>query len=147
VAGASEEPSDLEADLGEVAGVEIVLCRVQLTADAVVLHLRGRRSAVTDALDTAYRIAFAAWEPEALAAARRGERPPDPPPQPGTVLSTIALRLHDDARTSYRILGSQAAGTGTEWDAIWRFGPQPPPEATRLSVTIDGTTAGYSLQL
>jgi hypothetical protein len=147
VAGASEGPSDLEAELGEVAGIEIVLCRVQFTGDSVAIHLRGRQSAVTDALDAAYRIAFAAWEHEALAAKRRGERPPDPPAQPGEVLSAIALRLRDDARTSYRLLGSQAAGTGTEWDAIWRFGPQPPPGATRLSVTIDGTTAGYSLLL
>jgi hypothetical protein len=147
VAGASEGPSELEAELGEVAGIEIVLRRVELTADTVVIHLRARQGALTAALDAAHRTAMEAWEHEMLAARSRGERPPDPPAQPGAVLNAIALRLRDDAKTSYRRLGSQAAGTGTEWDAIWRFGPQPPPGATRLSVTIDGTTAGYSLQL
>jgi hypothetical protein len=147
VAGASEGPSELEAELGEVAGIEIVLCGVELTVDTVVIHLRARQSAVTEALDAAHRTALLAWEHELGAAERRGERPPDPPAQPGSVLNAIALRLQDDAKTSYRWLGSQAGGTGSEWDAIWRFGPQPPPEATRLSVTIDGTTAGYSLQL
>jgi hypothetical protein len=145
VEGRRDRRSDLQADLGEADGIEIVLRAVELTPGGVDVHLYARRSALTDALDEAYRIAFEAWETPAIAAARRGEPPPDPPTQPGTMLNAIDLRLHDDADTSYRRLGSQAAGTGTEWDAVWRFGPRPPRGATRLTVSIPGAPGdGYA---
>jgi hypothetical protein len=45
--------------------------------------------------------------------------------------------LRDDVDTTYRWQSSQAGGTGTEWDAVWRFAPRAPPEARELTVAID----------
>ena len=67
----------------------------------------------------------------------RGERPPDPPEQPGAMLGELGLRLSDDVETCYRRRRAQAAGTGTEWEAIWWFTPAPPPSARRLHIAID----------
>jgi hypothetical protein len=147
MAAARDGWSDLDADLGEIDGIAVILDAVGFADGAIVVHLRARRSMRRDELDAGFQAAFANWEQVASAARERGERPPDPPPQPGALLNAIALRLHDDAGTSYRWLGSQAAGTGTEWDAIRRFGPQPPAEATRLTLTLGDATGGYSLSI
>lgn len=148
MAGARDGQPDLQVHLGEVDGIEIVLRGVEFTADGVVVHLFARQDALTHELDAAYRTAFEAWAKEAIAARRRGERPPDAPAQPGAMLNEISLRLQDDAGTSYWWRSSQAAGTGTEWDAVWRFEPEPPPEATQLSVALDAASGSvYSLLL
>lgn len=133
--------------LGEIEGIAIVLRAVDVSADGVVVHLGARRNARTDELDCAFETAVEAWELVAVAARHRGQRPPTAPAQPGAMLGDVPLCLHDDAGTDYRWLGGQAAGTGTEWDALRRFGPAPPPQATRLSVSIDGSVGGHSLRL
>jgi hypothetical protein len=147
VAGARGEYRDLQADLGEVEGIEIVLSAVEIAADGVVVSLRARQNARTDELDAVYQAALGEWEPMAVAAGHRGERPLAPPAQPGALLNAIALGLKDDLGTPYRRRSSQAAGTGTEWDAVWRFDPTPPTRATRLVVAIDGASGAYRLLL
>ena len=147
VAGARDEYRDLQAELGEVDGIEIVLSAVQLDTDGVVVHLHAPRNARRDALDARHEAAVEDWEPVAAAAGRRGDRPPNPPAQPGALLNTIALCLQDDVGTRYRRRGSQAAGTGTEWDAVWRFDPAPPARATQLTVAIDGASGACRLPL
>lgn len=127
---------NLDADLGVIDGVVIVLCRVEIDAEVAVC-IAARPNARTATRDAAHRAAFESWAAEALTFNSRCERPPNPPAQPGEILTAIALSITDDVGTSYRSRSRQAAGTGTEWDAIWRFGPVPPPAATRLWVAID----------
>jgi hypothetical protein len=123
--------SDLGVVLGSVDGIEVVLRGVQCGSDGVVIHLYGRPSKRTDRLDAEYRVAFEEWAGLAVAAKERDERPPAPPPQPGELLNGLALTLRDDVDTTYRWHSTQAAGSGTEWDAVWRFAPGPPPESRR----------------
>ncbi len=113
-----------------------MLRRVDVGAE-VVVHVDARRNAHTDALDAGFMAAIAEWAAVASELRSRGERPPNPPAQPGELLATMTLSLTDDVGTTYRWNGSQAAGTGTEWNAIWRFVPAPPPDATQLWVAID----------
>ena len=129
--------SDLGVVLGSVDGIEVVLRGVQCGSDGVVIHLYGRPSERTDRLDAEYRVAFEEWAGLAVAAKERGERPPPPPPQPGELLNGLGLTVRDDVDTTYRWHSTQAAGSGTEWDAVWRFAPGPPPEARDLTVAID----------
>jgi hypothetical protein len=129
--------SDVAVLLGSVDGIQVVLRGVQRTSDGVVVQLYGRPSERTDRLDADYRAAFEEWARLAVAAKERGERPPAPPPQPGELLNGIGLTLRDDVNTPYRRHSRQAGGSGTEWDAVWRFAPGPPPEATDLTVAID----------
>jgi hypothetical protein len=134
--------------LGTVDGIEIVLRALRCTDERVTVDVYGRANALTEELDAAYRAAWDEWEPVAIDAKRRGVRPPDPPTQPGTRLNDIRMWVSDDAGTAYRWQGSQAAGTGTEWDALRRFAPAPPPEATSLTVAIDSADARpYSMPL
>jgi hypothetical protein len=128
---------DLAVVLGSVDGIEVVLRGVQCTSDGVVIHLYGRPSERRDQLDADYRAAFEEWARVGVAAKERGERPPTPPPQPGERLNGLGLILRDDVDTTYRWQSRQAGGTGTEWDAVWRFAPEPPPEARDLTVAID----------
>jgi hypothetical protein len=134
--------------LGTVEGIEIVLRELRCTEEGVTVDLSGRANATTEQLDAAYRAAWDEWEPVAIDAGKRGVRPPDPPTQPGVRLNAIPMTLSDDAGTAYRWRGSQAAGTGTEWDALRRFVPSPPPQATSLTVAIDSADARpYSMPL
>jgi hypothetical protein len=130
--------SDLGVALGRFDGIEVVLRDVQCSFDGVVIRLYGRPSELTDRLDADYRAAFEEWAGLAIAAKQRGERPPDPPPQPGELLSRLGLTLRDDVDTTYRWHSTQAAGSGTEWDAVWRFAPGPPPGARELTVALGG---------
>jgi hypothetical protein len=134
--------------LGTVEGIEIVLRELRCTEDGVTVDLYGRANTITEQLDAAYRAAWEEWEPVVIDAKKRGVRPPDPPAQPGARLNAIRMWLTDDVGTAYRWHGSQAAGTGTEWDALRRFAPAPPPQATSLTVAIDSADARpYSMQL
>jgi hypothetical protein len=128
--------SDLGAALGSVDGIEVVLRDIQCSSEGVVIRLYGRPSELTHRLDADHRAAFEEWAGLAVAAQERGERPPDPPPQPGELLSRLGLTLRDDVDTTYRWYSTQAAGSGTEWDAAWRFAPGPPPGARELTVAI-----------
>jgi hypothetical protein len=140
--------SDVSVALGSVDGIEVVLRGVQCTSDGVVIHLYGRPSERTDRLDADYRAAFEGWARLAVAAKKRGERAPDPPPQPGELLNGLELTLRDDVNTTYRWQSTQAGGSGTEWDAVWRFTPRPPPEARDLTVAIDSADSRpYSRRL
>lgn len=135
--GDQDSNPDRAVVLGSVDGIEIVLRGVRCTSDGVVMHLYGRRSERTDRLDAEHLAAFEDWAHLAVAAKERGEPPPLPPPQPGERLNGLGLTLRDDVDTTYRWQSSQAGGTGTEWDAVWRFAPGPPPEARELTVAID----------
>jgi hypothetical protein len=141
-------PDHQEHVLGTVDGIEIVLRALRCTDEGVTVELYGRANALTEQLDATFQAAWDEWEPVAIDAKRRGVRAPDPPTQPGTRLSDIPMTLSDDAGTAYEWRGSQAAGTGTEWDALRHFAPPPPPEATLLTVAIDGADARpYSMSL
>jgi hypothetical protein len=134
--------------LGTVDGIEIVLRALRCTDEGVTVDLYGRANPTTEQLDAAYRAAWDEWEPVAIDAKKRGVSAPDPPTQPGTRLNAVRMWVSDDVGTAYQWHGSQAAGTGTEWDALRHFAPAPPPEATLLTIAIDTADARpYSMAL
>ncbi len=126
-----------EAVLGEVDGICVVFGALLATSTGVVIYLYAPRNEVTDALDASYETAFQDWASQADPAMRQGERHADPPQQPPTVLMNIPLVLSDDVRTPYRCSQKAAGGTGTEWEATWRFQPAIAKRATRLTVAIE----------
>jgi hypothetical protein len=129
------------AELGVVDGMTLVLLSVELWSSGVFVHLAILRSAATDELDAAHERAFEAW-----AAGPRDEAPPD---MPGVRLGHLALTVADDTGTSYRPTHRAAGGSGTEWRSQWKFEPGPPPEATRLTITVgaDGREQAHELTL
>lgn len=139
-----------DAVLGEVGGVPVVLEAVVLRASGVLIFLAARRNLVTAELDANYRSAFEAWAENARLVRERGGDPPHPPDQPGAMLAKLGLVVRDDIGTSYRWAGTSSAGTGTEWEATWRFQPAVPRQARLLTILIndaDGRTYAESLPL
>jgi hypothetical protein len=133
------------ADLVDIDGIMVIVRCVEI-ADTVTVRLTARRNHATDALDAEYLAA--AWAETAIEHRRRGADPPVPPRQPGQPLAELNLTIADDAGTPYRCLGKEAGGTGTEWDATWRFAPSPPQDAREIRVVAsDGDSTERALAL
>jgi hypothetical protein len=129
-----------EAVLGEVKGVTVVLGALLSTRTGVVIYLYGLPNESTRAWDAEYDAALQEWISDLQAARERGESSPprDPPTQPGTILTHgMRLKLTDDLGTRYECAGYGAGGTGTEWEATWRFKPGIREEASTVTVTFD----------
>jgi hypothetical protein len=133
-------------DLIVLDGVAVFVRAVEI-GEQIAVRLCARRNARTDALDAAYDAAFEAWASVAVDSKAKGLRPPDPPRQPGAVLGELSVQIFDDVDTAYRWVGTEAAGTGTEWDAAWRFEPLPPPLARLLRVVAGDEQPGCAVQL
>ena len=133
-------------DLAEIDGVPIVVEGVEL-GEKVIVRLAARRNDRTDALDAVFDAALEAWAKVAVEHTSKGERPPRPPVQPGVVVfGELGVGLADDVGTAYRRVGGQVAGTGTEWDAIWRFEPAPPSAARKLRIAAtNGSFCEFAL--
>jgi hypothetical protein len=127
------------AELAFVDGMTLVLLSVELWSGGVFLHLAVLRNAATDELDAAHERAFDGWT--------AGRRDQAPPPMPGTRLGDLALTVADDTGTSYQPSHRAAGGSGTEWRSEWKFEPGAPPEATRLTITLESPGNARPLEL
>lgn len=89
-------------------------------------------------MDALHAAEHEAWLSEWEAARARGETEPPshPPPWPSTRVLTedLRLQLRDDVTTKYAWAGHQSGGTGTEWQATWRFKPGIPEGASSVTV-------------
>jgi hypothetical protein len=142
--------SSPDDELGEVEGVTLVWDSVEVRDGVPVIRLSGVRSALTDRLDAEFHEAMEAWGDVVREAVRRGERPSEPPPQPGERLELVEVSVTDDVGTQYVVQSRAVAGSGTEWEGEWRFGPAVPREATQLTVRVrlpDGSEQERALPL
>lgn len=65
-----------------------------------------------------------------------------PPPMPAvSVFERIRVQISDELGTEYKQVDGQVAGTGTEWDAIWTYQPEPPEEALELTMQFTSEDA------
>jgi len=115
----------------------VVLEAVVVRQSGVLVFLAGRRNDITDKLDAAWHAAFEDWAKQRRSARERGDQPPPPPEQPGVILKDLQLVIRDDAGTAYQWAGTSFGGTGSEWEAWWRFHPSVPCAAHTLTVAID----------
>jgi hypothetical protein len=126
--------------LGHFEGIPVVFVSIEIWTDRLFIRLCAAQNERTRTLDAQWAREFEQYTQDVLAARERGEAArPEPPEQPGTVLSRIPLVVSDDLATSYQPNGVSAAGTGSEWRAEWCFEPGAPPEATVLTVCLDAS--------
>lgn len=127
------------APLADVEGITVILTTVELWTSATFVRLAGLRNAHTDELDARFKEDMEGWVPYARANQVSGSSGRRPPPQPGEILMRLPLTLCDDTGTTYAAPSRSAGGSGTEWRAEWRFEPGVPRQATRLTVTVEGS--------
>jgi hypothetical protein len=124
--------------LGHFEGIRVVFVTAELWTDRLFIRLCAVQNERTRTLDAQWTRQFERYTEALLDAAQRGEAArPEPPEQPGTVLSRVPLIVNDDAGTAYRRNGVSAGGTGSEWRAEWCFEPGVPRAATVLTARLD----------
>lgn len=127
-----------EVEIAEIDGITVVLGALLAIRTGVVLYCYALENDRTRALDSIHAAEYEAWGSEWEAARARGETEPPshPPPWPGTRVLTedLRLQLRDDVRTEYAWAGDQSGGTGTAWQATWRFKPGIPGSARSATV-------------
>ena len=125
--------------LADVDGVTIVIRAVEIWTSKLLLRIGALQSAFTDRLDAEHKAEMPAW-----LATRHDKDHTDRrrvPRQPGERLNDLPLGISDDVGTHYRSFNRSAGGSGTEWLAQWRFEPGVPPEATTLTIALEGDPA------
>ncbi len=128
-----------DAVIGKIDGIAIVIEAAVLGRSGVLVALTAKRSATTGELQAGWQQEFAQWIDDSRAAREDGNEPPAPPPERGVALyRNVALVLCDDVDTPYRWVGTSMGGSGSEWEALWRFKPAVPAAARTLTVAIDG---------
>jgi hypothetical protein len=127
--------------LGEISGVVVRLQLVELRDTGLFIRLSGDRSELTDRLDAEYRAAMDEYSQAARDARTRGTTPPKPPDQPGEALEDFIVSIEDDLGTTYRLIASATAGTGTEWQADRTYVPPVPAEASELQLRTESPGA------
>ena len=128
--------------LGYFEGIPVVFVTAELWTDRLFIRLCASQNERTRTLDAQWAREFEQFTQEVLAARERGDAVrPEPPEQPGAVLSRIPLIVSDEFGTAYRPNGVSAGGTGSEWRAEWCFEPGVPVAATVLTVRLDTSEA------
>lgn len=137
-----QRPARARRGLVDADGITVILTVVEVWTRRVVVHLGGLSSPKGDDLDDEFKAAFARWAELTKAERAAGREPTPPPRQPATRLMSLPMSLSDDVGTDDRSNGRSAAGSDTEWESRWTFNPGVPEEATRLTVTVEGTDSG-----
>lgn len=107
------------------------------------VHFSAVRGEETIPRDVRFEREPKEWRKQRKAAG--SDRSENPPPMPSVaVFEGLATVVSDDIGTEYRRSGCQAAGGGTEWDALWVYTPAPPAEAQtlRLEFSVGGELTG-----
>lgn len=119
--------------VGEVDGVRAQLVQVAV-ANHVEVALDAEQGPARQAALANYVACFEEW-------AQRGDREGWPPRCPAERFAVLRPHVSDDIGTPYRFASGQAGGTGTEWEATWRFLPAPPVEARLLTLRFSSPGA------
>jgi hypothetical protein len=128
--------------LGHFEGIRVVFVTGELWTDRVFIRVCAVQNERTRTLDEQWAREFERYTQDVLAARERDAAArPEPPEQPGALLSRIPLIVSDDLGTAYRLNGVSAGGTGSEWRAEWCFEPGVPAAATVLTVRLDTSEA------
>jgi hypothetical protein len=131
--------------LGQFEEIPIVFVTAELWTHSLFIRLCAVQTERTRALDAQWAAEFERFVEElGITRERAGATRPEPPQQPGSVLSRVRLDVSDDLGSAYRITACSAAGTGSEWRADWSFEPGVPPAAKVLTVLLD-TSEGRRL--
>lgn len=128
-----------EVVLGDVKGVTVVLGALLSTSAGVVIYFYGLQDEITAAYDAEHAVVWQEWLSELEAAKSRVDTTsPRPPTEPGTLLmNDMRVRVIDDVGTDYKWVGTSAGGTGTEWDASWKFKPGIAGGARSATIAFD----------
>jgi hypothetical protein len=111
--------------VGDVDGAQVVLVQVSV-ANHIEVMFDAQGGPARQAVLADYRDRFEQW------AARPDQRNVSPPDFPGERISVLRPQVSDDLGTTYRAVSGQAGGSGTEWEATWRYLPIPPSDARLL---------------
>lgn len=116
--------------IGVVDGVAAELVGVDVDNFVHVL-VTAAPSEERERLTRAHTDATGQW-----AAATKDDRG-DFPTEPAERLLRVTVRLHDSQGTAYLLDRAHCGGTGTEWDAGWRFHPRPPQMVSELELVLE----------